>query len=62
MSLLLTLLMNVYLVDKILKKDEERGTTESRTKLMVVAVLLIVPFGILHFLDFRKITWKVSGS
>jgi len=59
MSLLLTLLMNVFLVDKILKGS---NSPESQTKLLILAALLVLPFGILHFLDYRKTFWKVGGA
>jgi len=70
--LLLSLFVNVYLVDNILKKCSEelrmKGTPRSEecdnaeVQLMALAALLIVPYAGLHYIEFRKTTWKVGGA
>lgn len=56
---LLKLLCNLYLVDKILGKKKPEM---AEIHLVMIAVFVTVPFFLIHFLDFRKTTWKVGGS
>lgn len=62
---LLKLLMNVYLIDWVLNvsKDSSGLIGGSRdVAILLFVCLTVAPFGLLHFLDFRRLTWKVAGS
>eukprot|EP00930_Biecheleria_cincta_P056508 TRINITY_DN42613_c0_g1_i1.p1 TRINITY_DN42613_c0_g1~~TRINITY_DN42613_c0_g1_i1.p1 ORF type:complete len:897 (-),score=118.37 TRINITY_DN42613_c0_g1_i1:38-2728(-) len=61
---LLKLLMNVYLIDYVLNiaKPESQLIGGSRdVAILLFTCLTMVPFAFLHFLDFRRLTWKVGG-
>jgi len=69
---LLRLLMNIYLLDFILKKDAPRPAgvpdedlfiIKSREPSLVAFIsLIILPFALLHYLDYKKLGWKVGGA
>jgi len=50
------LFMSVWLVELILAGDNNFGT------LGIIAMLTIVPFAVLHYIDFRELSWKVGGA
>eukprot|EP00747_Dinoflagellata_sp_TGD_P154072 gnl/TRDRNA2_/TRDRNA2_177463_c0_seq24.p1 gnl/TRDRNA2_/TRDRNA2_177463_c0~~gnl/TRDRNA2_/TRDRNA2_177463_c0_seq24.p1 ORF type:complete len:602 (+),score=104.42 gnl/TRDRNA2_/TRDRNA2_177463_c0_seq24:482-2287(+) len=67
MYFLLKLFANVYLVDKVLGKfdnEQERGLLmgNQESNLISIAILLIVPFALLHVVDYREKFWKVGGG
>merc|ERR1719507_2207907 len=56
------LLVNVYLVDKILKRDKEQAVPPRVFwELVLCAGIIVVPVAVLHFLDWRKPLWRVGG-
>lgn len=52
------LVLNVYLVDKILKGKVSRPLTE----LVLTSLSLLVPFFMLHVLEIRRLKWKIGGA
>eukprot|EP00747_Dinoflagellata_sp_TGD_P113985 gnl/TRDRNA2_/TRDRNA2_171837_c2_seq3.p1 gnl/TRDRNA2_/TRDRNA2_171837_c2~~gnl/TRDRNA2_/TRDRNA2_171837_c2_seq3.p1 ORF type:complete len:887 (+),score=135.99 gnl/TRDRNA2_/TRDRNA2_171837_c2_seq3:363-2663(+) len=65
---LLRLFMNVYLVDEVLRQTIGTDAVEPRllipsqeANLMLIAGLLLAPFALLHYIDFREKHWKVGG-
>jgi len=68
---LLKLLMNIYLVDFILKSsrgdsafpEDDLFLIKNRSaSLCAFVALIMLPFALLHFLDYKRLSWKVGGS
>lgn len=62
---LMNLFLNVYLIDYILNLSRPIDillTSERHTDLLLVVVAKLIPFALLHLLDYQKLTWKVGGS
>eukprot|EP00930_Biecheleria_cincta_P096259 TRINITY_DN88131_c0_g1_i1.p1 TRINITY_DN88131_c0_g1~~TRINITY_DN88131_c0_g1_i1.p1 ORF type:complete len:879 (+),score=147.93 TRINITY_DN88131_c0_g1_i1:104-2740(+) len=62
---MMNLFLNVYLIDYILdltKSEDILLSSERRTELLLVVLIRLIPFALLHFLDYTKLTWKVGGA
>jgi len=62
---MMNLFLNVYLIDHILditRSEDILLTNERATELLLVVLARLIPFALLHFLDYRKLTWKVGGA
>lgn len=55
----LNIVLNVYLVDKVLEKQD---LDKPVIPLLLIAAAKVVPLLLLHFLDVRRLTWKVMGA
>jgi len=63
MYFLIQLYLKVYLVDFILKLPVESLLIESyELSLLIYICVLLFPFALLHYLDYRKLFWKVGGA
>jgi ABC-type multidrug transport system fused ATPase/permease subunit len=62
---LLRLILNVYLIDKVLKMSEptsELFFTRSRhTALLMNTACMLCPLVLCHYIDYVKISWNVNG-
>merc|ERR1719221_2309343 len=63
---LLKLYINVYLIDIVLNFEKNETdlflVKERQATLWLIFVVTFLPFGFLHYLDYRKNTWKVGGA
>jgi len=62
---ILEIFVSVYLVDHVLNTEfaeDELWFSRNRTiELLLVAFVKIIPFAIEHFLDYRRLAWRVVG-
>lgn len=58
LHLLLQWLCDLYLVDHIMVKQPDDAWID----LTFIAIIFIIPLMLLHYLEYRRTTWKVGGS
>eukprot|EP00747_Dinoflagellata_sp_TGD_P151933 gnl/TRDRNA2_/TRDRNA2_177253_c9_seq31.p1 gnl/TRDRNA2_/TRDRNA2_177253_c9~~gnl/TRDRNA2_/TRDRNA2_177253_c9_seq31.p1 ORF type:complete len:530 (-),score=98.75 gnl/TRDRNA2_/TRDRNA2_177253_c9_seq31:285-1829(-) len=61
---MMQLFMNVYLVDFVLNPEQEAKDLlfgNKETLILVMMAMLVGPHALLHYLDYRKFSWKVGG-
>eukprot|EP00930_Biecheleria_cincta_P070074 TRINITY_DN57737_c0_g1_i1.p1 TRINITY_DN57737_c0_g1~~TRINITY_DN57737_c0_g1_i1.p1 ORF type:complete len:960 (-),score=119.58 TRINITY_DN57737_c0_g1_i1:36-2885(-) len=51
------LYLDVWLIDVVLRDPNGDGS-----RLVIIAASMVLPFFLIHFLQVRKLTWKVSGT
>jgi len=57
---ILCLFLNLYLVDGVL--CEECDSSAAGRNLIFIGLLRLLPFPIIHFMNFRQVYWKVGGT
>lgn len=54
---LLTLYLDVFLVDTVLTREGFR-----KSELGLYALMVVLPLGVLHVLDYSRLSWRVEGA
>jgi len=56
------LFMNVYLVDYVLKGSRDFTFEDRTSSLAMIMAVMVLPLALLHFLDYRSISWRIGGT
>merc|ERR1719498_1658199 len=62
MKFMLGLFMNLFLLKNVLVAAKNEGELEHKREcLIAIAIMIVLPFGLSHFLEYYKFNWKVGG-